>query len=108
MDDLHIKTVILEMAGRARDFVRHSAQKLAAVGELDLLALRFGARNTRGRDDACNERRTLEHRAPRNVGIRYASGRFIAAAHGNSSGPDLQLWARLELRAHLGCSRGGK
>ena len=83
VDELHIEPMILEVAGRARDFVRHAAQKLAAIGELDLLALRFGAGGSRRRDDACDQRRALEQRAPRHVGIGYAGGGFVAAAHGS-------------------------
>ena len=83
VDQLHIEPMILEVAGRARDFVRHSAQKLAAIGELDLLALRFGAGGSGRRDDACDQRRPLEQRASRHVGIGHAGGGFIAAAHGS-------------------------
>src|SRR3954463_7629919 len=105
VDDLHIKPMILEVPSRARDFVRHSAKKLAAVGELDLLALRFGARRPRRRNYACNERRTLEQRAPRHVGIRYAGGGFIAAAHGSSeSGPNLDTGSS-GLAPRLGAAR---
>ena len=83
VDQLHLEPMSLEIAGRARDFVRHPAQKLAAVGEPDLLALRFGAGGSGRRDDACNQSRPLEQRASRHVGVGHAGGGFIAAAHGS-------------------------
>jgi hypothetical protein len=49
----------LEITGRARDLAGHAAQKLAAIDELNLLALRLGAGGTCGRDDACNQGRPL-------------------------------------------------
>src|SRR5262245_41314219 len=51
IDELHVQSMVLEVAGRACNFVRHPAQKLAAIGELDLFALRFGAGGLRRRDD---------------------------------------------------------
>ena len=83
IDQLHVEPVRLEVAGRARDLVGHAAQKLAAIGKLDLLALRLGAGGACGRDDACNQGRPLEQRTPRYVTIGDASGGFIAAAHGS-------------------------
>src|SRR5262249_6281802 len=83
MNQLHVKPMIFEVAGRARDFIRHPAQELAAIGELDLLALRLCASGSRRRDDARDQRGALEQRAPRHVGIGYAGGGFIAATHGS-------------------------
>src|SRR5262249_39760082 len=83
MHELHVKPMLLEVAGRARDFVRHPAQKLAAIGELDLFALRSRTSASRRRDDACDQRGSLEHRAPRYASIGEGGGVFIAAAHGS-------------------------
>jgi hypothetical protein len=71
----------LEVSARAGDLVGHAAQQLAAIGKLDLLALRLRGAGLRRRNDACDQRRALEQRAPRHVGGRDAGGGFIAAAH---------------------------
>ena len=42
IDELDVEPVVLEQAAGARDLVRHAAQELAAIGELDALALRRG------------------------------------------------------------------
>src|SRR6266404_4769178 len=83
IDELHIKPMILEVTCRSRDLVRNAAQKLTAIGQLDLLALSFGLGGSRRRNDACDQRSPLEQRTPRHVGIGYSGGVFIAAAHGS-------------------------
>jgi len=52
---------MLEGPRRAGDFIRHAAEKLAAIGKLELLSrfLPFG--ESCHRDDACDRRGTLEH-----------------------------------------------
>src|SRR6266404_6603125 len=83
IDELHIKPMILEVTGRSRDLVGNAAQKLAAIGQLDLFALGLGLGGSRRRNDACDQRRPLEQRTPGYVGIGYSGGGFIAAAHGS-------------------------
>src|SRR6266446_3128145 len=83
IDELHIKPMIFEVTGRSRDLVGNAAQKLAAIGQLDLLALSLGLGGSSRRNDACDQRSPLEQRTPRHVGIGYAGGGFIAAAHGS-------------------------
>src|SRR5436309_2870412 len=108
IDELHIKPLIFEVTGRSRDLVRNAAQKLTAIGQLDLLALSLGLGGSRRRNDACDQRSPLEQRTPRHFGTRYAGGGFIAAAHGESpnSGarrdlprfPDSIAWQRVSSR----------
>src|SRR6266478_54460 len=83
IDELHIKPMILEVTCRSRDLVRNAAQKLTAIGQLDLLALSLGLGGSRRRNDACDQRSPLEQRTPGHLGIGYSSGGFIAAAHGS-------------------------
>src|SRR6266403_3375157 len=83
IDELHIKPMILEVTGRSRHLVGNAAQKLAAIGQLDLFALGLGLGGSRRRNDACDQRRPLEQRTPGYVGIAYSGGGFIAAAHGS-------------------------
>jgi hypothetical protein len=66
---LHVEPVSLEVAAGARDLIRHPAQQLAAIGKLDLLALRRGETGSRRRNDACDQRRALEQRAAGDIGI---------------------------------------
>ena len=71
----------LEDAAGARDLVGHAAQELAAVGELDLPALRDRRRRLSRRERAGDQPRALEQRAPGHVGVGDPGGGFIAAAH---------------------------
>src|SRR5262249_37454839 len=81
-----VEAVISEVAGRARHLIGHAAEELAAIGELDAAALRLGSGRARhhGRDD----RRALEDGSARHVRRRDTGRGFVAAAHGDSPGPE--------------------
>ena len=80
VDQLDIEAVLLEVAGRARDLVRHAAQELAAIGELDAPALRLRGARQGARDDG----RALQQSAARQIGWWHAGSGFVAAAHRGS------------------------
>jgi hypothetical protein len=63
IDDLHVEAVALEQAGRPRDLVRHTAQKLTAIGELYPLPLGFGGGGAQSGNHASNYHRPLQHGA---------------------------------------------
>src|SRR5438105_3193427 len=71
--------MVPEMTGAARDLVRHAAKKLAAIGEFDAASLRLPRLATR--NDACDNGRTFENGASRDIGRWYAGGGLVAAAH---------------------------
>ena len=79
--ELHVEAMVLEQASRARDLVGHAAQELAAIAELDRLALRFGGDGSRRGDQAGNHRRALQHGAARNLEGRHACRGLVTATH---------------------------
>src|SRR5436305_1451986 len=80
---LHVEPVLGKVPGGARNLVRHAAQQLTTIGKLDLLPLRLGGGGPCRRNDARDQRRALEHRAPRHVSLWHAGRSFVAAAHAN-------------------------
>src|SRR6267143_3872160 len=85
IDELHVETVVLEQAGRACDLIRHAAQELAAIGELDPRALRVGALGAQNGNEARDEHRAFQHGPARQIDNRHAGGGFVTAAHALSS-----------------------
>jgi len=83
VNKLHVEPVLGKVPGGARNLVRHAAQQLATIGKLDLLPLRLGGGGPCRRNDARDQRRALEHRAPRHVSLWHAGRSFVAAAHAN-------------------------
>jgi hypothetical protein len=80
--------MLLEVAGRARDLIRHAAQQLTAIGELDAASLRL----RRDRQGASHHRCALQKGTAGQIGWRHAGGGFVAAAHGKS--PNSKLMSR--------------
>ena len=81
IDEFDIEAVIFEMAPGAGDLIGNDAQQLAAESKPDLLALGLRAGRKRCRQQARDESRALEHRAPGHLDIGDASGSFVATAH---------------------------
>jgi hypothetical protein len=105
IDQFDVEPVLLEVAGGARDLVRHATQQLAAIGELDAAALRLG----RAWQGAGDDGRALQKGAAGKISRGYAGGGFVAAAHRDS--PNLKLMSRPIRRnaaAFLFCSRNMK
>jgi len=86
INELHVEAAILEITVAARDLIWHSAQKLAAVSELDLPGLCVCTAGRRRGNYSCGQARAPEQRAPGEIGARHAGDRFIAAAHRNLIG----------------------
>src|SRR5262249_2334818 len=80
VNELDVKSVILEITISAGYFVWHSAQELAAIGEPNLPRLRRCMARRRW-NYACSEACASEQRAPGEIGAGHARGRFIATAH---------------------------
>src|SRR6266516_5273734 len=87
VNKLHVEPVLGKVPGGARNLVRHAAQQLATIGKLDLLPLCLGGGGPCRRNDARDQRRALEHRAPRHVSLWHACRGFVAAAHANLRTP---------------------